>query len=95
MHLLSFGQIRFSNSVLVMVMNCGKLNGTARFFFDLDKRLGALSDKGDPLEVIDAAVPRESFRIAIEAAVCPNRDERKSNAGRKAYDAMRSRNSRC
>jgi hypothetical protein len=26
-------------------------------FFDLDKRLDALSDKGDPLEVMDAAVP--------------------------------------
>jgi IS5 family transposase len=57
-------------------------------FFDLDKRLDALSDKGDPLEVIDAAVPWESFRIEIEAAVCPNRDVRKSNAGRKAYDAV-------
>ncbi|MFT5510387.1 MAG: hypothetical protein ACI89J_003481 [Hyphomicrobiaceae bacterium] len=26
-------------------------------FFDLDKCLDALSDKGDPLEVMDAAVP--------------------------------------
>ena len=57
-------------------------------FFDLDKRLEALSDKGDPLEVIEAAVPWESFRPAIEAAVCTNPVERKSNAGRKAYDAI-------
>jgi len=57
-------------------------------FFDLDQRLEALSDKGDPLEVIEAAVPWESFRPEIEAAVCTNLVERKSNAGRKAYDAI-------
>lgn len=57
-------------------------------FFDLDKRLQALSDKGDPLEVIAAIVLWESFRLQIEAAVCPNPDERKSNAGRKTYDAI-------
>ena len=48
-----------------MVMISGKVNGTARFFFDLDKRLDALSDKGGPLEVIDAAVPWESFRLPL------------------------------
>ncbi len=57
-------------------------------FFDLDKRLIALSEKGDPLEVIEAVVPWESFRAEIEAAVCTNRTGRKSNAGRKAYDAI-------
>ena len=31
-------------------------------FFDADKRLAALSAKGDPLEAIDRLVPWESFR---------------------------------
>ena len=38
-------------------------------FFDADKRLEALSAKGDPLEVIDRLVPWESFRAEIEAVV--------------------------
>ena len=38
-------------------------------FFDADKRLTALSAKGDPLEAIDLLVPWESFRGDIEAAV--------------------------
>ena len=57
-------------------------------FFDLDKRLDALSDKGDPLEVIEATVPWESFRPEIEATVCGDPARRKSKAGRKAYDAI-------
>ena len=36
-------------------------------FFDADKRLASLSDKGDPLEAIDRLVPWESFRADIEA----------------------------
>ena len=31
-------------------------------FFDADKRLAAISAKGDPLEMIDRVVPFESFR---------------------------------
>jgi IS5 family transposase len=31
-------------------------------FFDQDKRLAGLSDKGDPLEAINAVVPWELFR---------------------------------
>jgi hypothetical protein len=31
-------------------------------FYDLDKRLKALSAKGDPLEALNALVPFESFR---------------------------------
>jgi hypothetical protein len=31
-------------------------------FFDADKRLEALSAKGDPLEAIDRLVPWETFR---------------------------------
>jgi hypothetical protein len=38
-------------------------------FFDADKRLEALSAKGDPLEAIDRLVPWESFRAEIEAVV--------------------------
>ena len=37
-------------------------------FFDADRRLAALSKKGDPLEAIAALVPWESFRADIEAA---------------------------
>ena len=38
-------------------------------FYDLDKRLKALSAKGDPLEALNALVPFESFRAEIEAVV--------------------------
>ena len=38
-------------------------------FFDADKRLEALSAKGDPLEAIDRLVPWESFRAEIEAVM--------------------------
>ena len=38
-------------------------------FFDADKRLEALSAKGDPLEAIDRLVPWESFRAEVEAVV--------------------------
>jgi hypothetical protein len=38
-------------------------------FFDADKRLAAISAKGDPLEMIDRVVPFESFRAEIEAMV--------------------------
>ena len=55
-------------------------------FFDLDRRLEAISVKGDPLETIKAAVPWEDFRADIEGATAPA--ERKSNAGRKPYDAV-------
>ncbi len=57
-------------------------------FFDLEKRLQSLSDKGDPLEVISAIVLWESFRGQLEAVTCASSDARKSNAGRKAYDAI-------
>ena len=36
-------------------------------FFDADKRLAALSRKGDPLETVAALVSWESFRADIEA----------------------------
>jgi transposase, IS5 family len=37
-------------------------------FFDVDKRLAAISVKGDPLEMIALVVPFESFRAEIEAS---------------------------
>ena len=57
-------------------------------FFDADKRLAALSAKGDPLEAIDRLVPWESFREDIEAVVQTREAERKSAAGRKPIDAI-------
>jgi IS5 family transposase len=57
-------------------------------FFDADKRLAALSEKGDPLETIAALVPWESFRADIEAAVLTPEEVKKSTAGRKPLDAI-------
>jgi transposase, IS5 family len=50
-------------------------------FFDADKRLEALSAKGDPLEAIDRLVPWERW--------CSRRTRlKKSSAGRKPFDAI-------
>jgi IS5 family transposase len=57
-------------------------------FFDADKRLAALSAKGDPLEAIDRLVPWEGFRADIEAVVLTPDEMRKSSAGRKPFDAI-------
>src|SRR5262245_7203491 len=57
-------------------------------FFDTEKRLAALSAKGDPLETIDRLMPWESFRADIEAVVCTADSDKKSNAGRKPLDAI-------
>lgn len=57
-------------------------------FFDLERRLVALSAKGDPLETIKTAVPWEAFRADIEAATGKKADARKSSAGRKPSDAI-------
>ena len=59
-----------------------------KVFFDLDRRLEAISAKGDPLELIKKIVRWEDFRAAIEAVTETRREERKSNAGRKPYDAI-------
>jgi hypothetical protein len=48
-------------------------------FFDADKRLAAISAKGDPLEMIDRVVPFESFRAEIEAVVLTPVEDKKSN----------------
>ena len=57
-------------------------------FFDLERRLDGLSAKGDPLETIKATVPWEAFRTDIEAVTETKPEEKKSNAGRKPYDAI-------
>ena len=57
-------------------------------FFDLERRLDALSAKGDPLETIKTTVPWEEFRADIESVTETKPEERKSSAGRKPYDAI-------
>ena len=57
-------------------------------FFDAEKRLAAVSAKGDPLEAIDRLVPWESFRADIEAVVLTPDEIRKNSAGRKPVDAI-------
>jgi transposase, IS5 family len=57
-------------------------------FFDAEKRLAALSEKGDPLETIAGLVPWESFRANIEAVVLTPEEAKKSKAGRKPLDAL-------
>src|SRR5512144_751768 len=57
-------------------------------FFDANKRLSALSEKGDPLEAIDRLVPWETFRADLESVVLTPDEAKKSNAGRKPFDAI-------
>src|SRR5271165_6685369 len=57
-------------------------------FFDADRRLAAITAKGDPLEMIARVVPFEGFRAEIEAAVLTPVSEKKSTAGRKPIDVM-------
>src|SRR5262245_22134500 len=57
-------------------------------FFDFERRLEVISATGDPLETIKKVVPWEDFRADIEAVAETKREERKSNAGRKPYDAI-------
>jgi hypothetical protein len=57
-------------------------------FFDADKRLAALSAKGDPLAAIAGLVPWQSFRAEIEAVVLTPQAARKSTACRKPTDAI-------
>ena len=57
-------------------------------FFDVERRLEAISAKGDPLETIQKIVRWEDFRADIESVTETKPEERKSNAGRKPYDAI-------
>lgn len=55
--------------------------------FDLQARLDKISDNGDPLTAINKAVPWEMFRGELES-IREEGPERKSSAGRKAYDRV-------
>ena len=57
-------------------------------FFDLSDRHASLDAKKDPLVEIDAAVPWEEFRPALERVWRKPDGERKSRAGRKPMDAV-------
>jgi IS5 family transposase len=57
-------------------------------FFDVERRLDAISAKGDPPETIKKIVPWEDFRAGIEAVTETKPEQRKSNAGRKPYDTI-------
>src|SRR5260370_323799 len=57
-------------------------------FFDVERRLEAISAKGDPLETIRKMVRWEDFRADIEAVTETRPEERQSNAGRKPYDTI-------
>src|SRR4029434_5771090 len=57
-------------------------------FFDVERRLEAISAKGDPLETMRKMVRWEDFRADIEAVTETKAEERKSTAGRKPYDTI-------
>jgi IS5 family transposase len=57
-------------------------------FYDLERRLDALSAKGDPLESLKGIVPWEVFQAPIERATRLKPKDGKSNAGRKPFDAV-------
>src|SRR5260370_7438925 len=57
-------------------------------FFDVERRLEAISAKGDPLETIKKMVRWDDFRADIEAVTEAKPEERQSNAGRKPYDTI-------
>ena len=59
-------------------------------FFDVERRLEAISANGDALETIKKMVRWEDFRADIEAVTETKPAERKSNAGRKPYDRVSS-----
>jgi transposase, IS5 family len=57
-------------------------------FFDFERRLEVTSGKGDPPQTIKKIVPWEDFRADIEAVAETKPEQRKSDAGRKPYDAI-------
>lgn len=56
-----------------------------RSFFDLENRLQSVSQMGDPLERLAAAIPWECFRPLLAQV---HEKARKSNAGRKPLDVL-------
>jgi transposase len=65
-----------------------RANHGQKGFFDVERRLEAISAKGDPLETIKKMVRWEDFRTDIEVVTETQPEERKSNAGRKPYDTI-------
>lgn len=57
-------------------------------FFDLSDRSASLDSKRDPLVGINAVVPWEEFRPALERVLRKPEVERKSRAGRKPMDVV-------
>jgi IS5 family transposase len=57
-------------------------------FFDISKRYAGLDAKNDPLVKIDEVVPWEDFRPRLETVWRKPAEERKSQAGRKPWDAV-------
>ena len=57
-------------------------------FFDVENRHAALDAKHDPLVKINAVVPWEAFRSRLENVWRKPPDKRKSDAGRKPWDAI-------
>ena len=60
----------------------------AEGLFDVERRRGAISAKGDPLETIKKIVPWEDFRADIEGVTETKPEERNSNAGREPSAAI-------
>ncbi|OGV53057.1 MAG: hypothetical protein A2X45_11530 [Lentisphaerae bacterium GWF2_50_93] len=54
-------------------------------YFDIDYRLEEMDKAGDPLTRLNEVVEWESFREELETI---REDDRKSNAGRKPFDAV-------
>jgi hypothetical protein len=69
-------------------MGHGRMERASTGFFDVERRLEAISAKGDPLETIKKIVRWEDFRADIESVTETKPKERKSNAGRKPYDTL-------
>ena len=57
-------------------------------FFDVSDRYAGLDAKNDPLLRIDELVPWERFRERLEEVWRQPDEQRKSNAGRKPWDAI-------
>ena len=57
-------------------------------FFDVENRYAPLDAKHDPLVKINAVVPWETFRSRLESVWRKPPDQRKSDAGRKPWDAI-------
>ena len=57
-------------------------------FFDVENRYAALDANHDPPVKINAVVPWETFRSRLEAVWRKPAGKRKSDAGRKPWDAI-------